>query len=187
MAFRKDLTGWQLGWLTVVRETGRRSRAGDVFWLVRCRCGVELEQYTSALLKKPKREGQAPRSCGCYCKTTRSPLYKGIGDLSKCFWLRVLSSAKRKGLVVALTIDDAWRLFVEQGRRCALTGLPIVLSPSSLAAGANTASLDRIDSAKGYIPGNVQWVHVVMQDMKSNFPQAEFIEWCRLVTDHTRR
>lgn len=55
------------------------------------------------------------------------------------------------------------------------------MSPSSMAAGASTASLDRKDSTKGYVPGNTQWVHLVINDMKSDFSQQEFVDWCTLV------
>jgi hypothetical protein len=42
-----------------------------------------------------------------------------------------------------------------------------------------TASLDRIDSSKGYIIGNVQWAHKMVNRMKNDMPQEEFIEFCR--------
>ena len=44
-----------------------------------------------------------------------------------------------------------------------------------------TASLDRIDSSKGYIEGNVQWVHKRVNLMKGNMSTENFIEWCNLV------
>jgi hypothetical protein len=45
--------------------------------------------------------------------------------------------------------------------------------------------LDRIDSSQGYVSGNVQWVHTIINFMKTSLPQREFIRWCRLVTDHS--
>jgi len=44
-----------------------------------------------------------------------------------------------------------------------------------------TASLDRIDSSKGYIEGNVQWVHRKINMMKQSYTQEEFIELCQAV------
>lgn len=44
-----------------------------------------------------------------------------------------------------------------------------------------TASLDRIDSTKGYIHGNLQWIHKDLNQMKSNRTQDEFLEWVRKV------
>jgi hypothetical protein len=45
-----------------------------------------------------------------------------------------------------------------------------------------TASLDRIDSSKGYVEGNVQWVHKRINIMKNDLSDSEFIEWCRVVS-----
>ena len=44
------------------------------------------------------------------------------------------------------------------------------------------ASLDRIDSSKGYIEGNVQWVHQNINMMKNKFDNQYFIEMCKLIT-----
>ena len=44
-----------------------------------------------------------------------------------------------------------------------------------------TASLDRIDSSKGYIKGNVQWVHKEFNKMKLDLLDKEFIDICKLV------
>lgn len=49
-----------------------------------------------------------------------------------------------------------------------------------------TASLDRIDSSKGYIEGNVQWVHKRINKMKLDDSDTEFIEWCRLIADFNK-
>jgi len=45
----------------------------------------------------------------------------------------------------------------------------------------NTASLDRIDSSKGYESGNIQWVHKQLNNMKQALPENEFFEWIKLV------
>lgn len=39
-----------------------------------------------------------------------------------------------------------------------------------------TASLDRIDSTKGYVEENVQWVHKDVNFMKSNLTEQRFKE-----------
>jgi hypothetical protein len=51
-------------------------------------------------------------------------------------------------------------------------------------AGGTTASVDRIDSSKGYIKGNVQWVHKTINKMKWGYSQGEFIEFCEAVVKH---
>ncbi len=44
-----------------------------------------------------------------------------------------------------------------------------------------TASLDRIDSRLGYEPGNIQWVHKDVNQMKWHLSNDRFIEVCRAV------
>lgn len=180
----RDLTGQEFGYLTAVQPTEERSRYG-VIWLARCRCGNEIKMSASDLSKKPKRPGQMPRSCGCFRKRNRSPKYKGIGDLSHTKWKNIQSRARLRGIEFDLSLEYAWNLFLAQGKKCALTGLPLALSPSSMAAGASTASLDRINSDEGYVEGNVQWVHVTINYMKQQLPQNDFVDWCRKVVDHS--
>lgn len=65
-------------------------------------------------------------------------------------------------------------LFVNQKQLCALSHLPLEMK--------STASLDRIDNARGYIKGNVQWVHKDINFMKQDLSQEEFIEYCQLIS-----
>ena len=45
-----------------------------------------------------------------------------------------------------------------------------------------TASLDRIDSTKGYVENNVQWTLKKINIMKNVFSQKEFIYLCNKVS-----
>ncbi len=74
--------------------------------------------------------------------------------------------AETRGLPFAITMLDAWTKFEEQRGRCALTGWPLELGLSSKAKSTQTASLDRIDSLEGYTPGNIQWVHKDLNQVK---------------------
>lgn len=179
----KDLTGVRRGMLTALRPSGESTRYG-VVWIVKCDCGNEIKMASADFMRKPKRPHQSPRSCGCYRKRNRSPKYKGVGDLSHSKFKNICKGAEERNLPFKITIKQAWDLFCKQNGRCALTGVPIVLDPSSMAAGANTASLDRIDNSKGYVRGNIQWVHVEINFMKHSRSQEEFVRWCRLVVDH---
>lgn len=89
------------------------------------------------------------------------------------------SNAAKRGIVFDVTKDDAYTLFVQQGKRCALTGTPIDLPDTN--SGKGTASLDRIDSTLGYTLGNIQWVHRDINMMKGSLTQDAFVEWCHQV------
>jgi hypothetical protein len=50
-----------------------------------------------------------------------------------------------------------------------------------------TASLDRIDNSKGYIVGNVWWVHKDINTMKMDFPLEQFRSYCKRVSEIAER
>lgn len=90
----------------------------------------------------------------------------------------VLRGARNRNIIFDINIEYLDSLIIKQNFKCALTGLNIVSG-----YGQKTASLDRIDSKKGYIQDNVQWVHKNINWMKRAFSQEEFINYCRLVTE----
>ena len=100
-------------------------------------------------------------------------------DVPAWYWKGIGVGAVSRGLTLTLTREDAWAIFEAQEGRCKLSSIPLVMGTS-----AHDASLDRIDSTKGYIPGNVQWVHKALNRMKGTLQDSEFREWCRLVTAH---
>jgi myo-inositol catabolism protein IolC len=70
-------------------------------------------------------------------------------------------------------------LYVKQDKKCALSGVKIYLPKNTCQSW--TASVDRIDSSKGYIVGNLQWVHKDVNWMKNDFDQKHFINTCSLI------
>ena len=64
---------------------------------------------------------------------------------------------KSKNIECTITKEYITQLFFEQNKQCALSGVYLSLSHVNERDWVyNTASLDRIDSDKGYINGNVQ-------------------------------
>lgn len=127
------------------------------------------------------------RSCGCLQKLNNHNhhAWKGHGEISMSEWNGIKGSSKRRKrhIPFCLTIEEAWDLFLKQERKCSLSGVEISFSERNKKYGAetNTASLDRIDSSKGYTIDNVQWVHKVVNIMKMSLSQDEFIQWCHTI------
>lgn len=74
-------------------------------------------------------------------------------------------------------IDLAYlkELWESQQGRCAYTGLPLrTRNHKTGRALIDVASLDRIDSSKGYVKGNVQFVSAALNLAKSDLPDSEF-------------
>jgi hypothetical protein len=141
-----------------------------------CSCGKATKKRIYHL-----RDGLI-QSCGCLRnETTRKTFFKGVGQLSMGRWSRILRDAATRDLKVEVTIDEAWALFLSQGGRCALSGLPITLSS---VPPHGSASLDRIDSRFAYVSGNVWWVHKDINIMKASHALQDFIDMCRAVARH---
>ena len=134
-----------------------------------CDCGGQ-KSYKAHILSRVE-------SCGCRKRRAGSanPLWKGHGQISKSRWCRIQSDAASRKIQFDLSIQQAWDIYVGQDAKCALSGVAIGFGLPP------TASLDRIDSSKGYHSGNVQWVHKKINMMKNVLPVDDFVMWCHLV------
>lgn len=110
--------------------------------------------------------------------------WKGYGEISSSKWGGYKKSAKERGLSFNIDMEYAWNIFVKQGRKCALSGVTLTFPTRQSKQSSATASLDRIDSSKGYIEGNVQWVHKDVNFMKRCISNEQFIEFCFNVVKH---
>jgi len=108
-------------------------------------------------------------------------------------WGRILRNAKLRGIAVELgAVKEAKEflyglLYTQQSNKCALSGLPISISNTvkgDMNRGETTASLDRINSTKGYSRDNVQWVHKTVNKMKMDLDESEFIGMCKAIASH---
>ena len=170
-----DLVGEKFGELKVVGKFVESQ--GRVLWICECVCGNEQKVRTSRLLN-----GKV-ESCGaCVMKGDKNHRWKGHEGLSGTRWKFIKGRTKRasRTLDFSISIEYAWELYQNQKGRCALSGLDI--SFPKTVSDYGDASLDRIDSAKGYIEGNVQWVHKDLNKMKFDLPEDRFIELCILVS-----
>jgi len=115
-------------------------------------------------------------------KWLEHPLYSA--ELHR-FWGYAVSTAKsgaqNRGLVFNIDKEYALGLYLEQNGRCALSGIKLIPEFGAGAKNHVKPSLDRINSAKGYTHTNVQVVAAIVNIMKNDMPQDEFIRWCNRV------
>jgi hypothetical protein len=111
-------------------------------------------------------------------KNKENPIKTSDVNMTGTCFYRVKYNATVRSIEFSLTKEYLVELFAKQGGRCCFTGEPLILAESRK---SGTASLDRIDSLKGYVEGNVQWVHKRINLMKWDFSQEEFLNWCFLV------
>lgn len=137
----------------------------------KCYCGADFICWAEHIMS-----GHV-KSCGCYRRRHYA------GDISANRWTRVANDAKKRGIIFDITINDAWNLFLRQNKRCALTGR-LLNFKEKRSIEPQTASLDRIDSKKGYTIDNIQWVHRDINLAKHTQKQEDFIKMCKEVAEY---
>lgn len=180
----QDEIGKVFGKLTPI-ATEKDKNGYNSRYICKCDCG-----NTHSVAKTHLRSGRITH-CGCVRhEGAKHHQWTGVGEISSAFWYdRVIRSANgskygdrtRKSKELTLTIQQAWDLFLKQDRKCALSGTKLQF-PKRSKDESWTASLDRIDSSKGYIPGNVQWVHKDINIMKNKFDNDYFIHVCKQIS-----
>lgn len=140
---------------------------------VRCECGKEEWVRIHALRQK-----KAGLCMNCRAKGERSPTFGGYKDMPGRVMSRIkacASARKHTKNTIDFDAEFIYNLFHTQNGACKITNIDLDWE---------TASLDRIDSSKGYTKNNVQWVHRVVNKMKLNMLDDEFISWCKLIVKH---
>jgi hypothetical protein len=149
-------------------------------WICKCDCGnIHRTLATNLLSRKIKSCGCLGSSCG-----KNNINWKGYEEISGQYWNSLKTNAKRRKIKFSILIKDAWKLYLTQNKKCALSDIPLSFSENKKEKSKATASLDRIDSSKGYILGNVQWVHKDINFMKMDLPEEYFIEICNKIVSH---
>jgi len=163
----EDLTGRRFYSLVILSYV-KNDKFGKAIWKVRCDCGKEKNINASGM------KAGIVKSCGCY---KRRKLSKGYKDISGSWWRKLQKSAVVRGYDFDITIEEVWGIFVRQNKKCALSAVDLVMFPNNDKYYLQTASLDRIDSTKGYYRNNVQWVHKRVNFLKRNYPEEELLYW----------
>lgn len=172
----EDLTGKVFGLWTVLGCGGYIKKTKNLSWVCRCKCGGELYVQSYAL-----RKGLSKKCPWC---SKEYPTDK----VPPTIWLRTKNNAAKRNIEFELTNSYAFSLFLSQERKCALTGVDLIFPRTSkdLLDGNYNASLDRINSEKGYIFGNVQWLDKDVNFMKRRMTDESFIKVCENVVMHQK-
>lgn len=168
-----NLINKKFGKLKVINRNKNPRKSTAVFWDCKCSCGNLHTVRTTTLLNGTSKQ----------CTNCAHPK-KGYKDIPNILWKSIINGAKQRGLEFKITIEDAYKLYIKQNKRCSLTNLELNMAKNQaehLMYKTTTASLDRIDSSKGYIKNNIQWIHKDVNLMKYKFNQDYFIKICSLI------
>ena len=171
--------------------------------LIKCEgCGKEFQKETRYVKSAQKKGRKNYCTLSCHAETTREEKlgewvisqenkefvkkmagnrldeYSPFRTLLKSCRTRKNKSGNSKG-EFDLDLPYLKSLWEEQSGKCAITKVDLVLEPSY---NKNfQASLDRIDSSKGYVKGNVRYISVSVNWLKNNMDDnhlREFIQIC---------
>ncbi len=158
------------------------SKGQDGRWYKACSSCGTLQSY----LRKNYAEESArlQKECkSCSNKKTENCSRGFYEDIRLSWFNKFQTSAELRNLAFNITPEYLWNLFKEQDYRCALTDWPIGWAEIGA---IHTASIDRIDSDKGYVVGNVQLVHKDVNMAKQQFSQDYFIEMCHAISNKVK-
>lgn len=170
----KDISNQKFGSLIVIEKSDYKPESGytkTAWWKCKCDCGKICIKNGVDL-----RTGRT-KTCGCQISLINKRNWCGYGDIPKSKWGVINQNALQRGQEFLITIEYCDKIWKKQGGKCYLSGLPISFKD-------NTASLDRIDSSKGYIKNNVAWCHKHINFCKQMYSKDYFIELCKRVCEY---
>lgn len=163
----------------VVISGPRVTKNHCIEWLVECDCGRNRRWIQGNGLTDISKSFECSQ-CAAEKRGKLQSMSNGrVGDLSLTRFTRIKRSAKVRGIEFNLTIEYLWNLFISQKQICSITG--------DFIQSIENASLDRIDSSKGYVPGNVQWVTCQANLSKHTMSMDELYTFCRKVLNHSNQ
>lgn len=161
--------GTKFGEWTVINDKPIPKGNGYYHFECQCSCGV-IRTVSNSNLKRG-----ISTNCGCIRYKNPAHNYQGLGNLSQKYFTRLRKGAEQRHYEFDLTKEYLLKIF---NGKCNLSGVDIELNRNTE---KQTASVDRIDSSKGYVEGNVQWIHKKLNWLKRSMSDKDFIDWCKLI------
>ena len=176
----RQMNGWKvLGY----HSTKEKPSGSRVDWLCEClSCGIQKQIPMYNIVSE-----KSKMCFKCANKNKdgdKNNNWKGIGSVPSSTITKIKNNAISRNLAFELDGNYLNSLWESQNHKCALTGLELGLKAKSKKDNpwSKIASLDRKDSNKGYVVGNVRWVHPIINIMKNQFTDEIFISMCKQVS-----
>lgn len=140
---------------------------------------------------KPIEDFNFYKSQTCYCfsckesygqRTKERIRNRKFGTIERMLYNRVKDTKQRKKWENNLTPSYLLEIYHKQKGNCFYSGIKMITDRSDLYA----LSIDRIDSMKGYIKGNIVLCCNIINQMKSNLSVDEFLKICGTITLHSQ-
>lgn len=175
-----DLKGKKFGKLLVKEFAGHKNNLRQ--WLCICDCGNEKIIRGGHLTKG------FTKSCGCEAHPSKSnhKSWKGYEEIPLDFFTTIKRNAEIRKIEFDITVEYLWEIFIKQNRKCAISGKELRFGRVTKDTKGKNVSVDRIDSTKGYINGNVQWTDKQINIMKNKMTMKEFLSLCNEIVKYNK-
>jgi hypothetical protein len=169
-----DLTGKRFGRLVVIEKTNKKGKAA--YWLCKCDCGNEK------IVKGYHLRAKHVVSCGCYGEERKK---RPFGESCKeQVYKTYKHSAKIKGFEFLLSEEYFFKLTSDNCFYCGES--PSNINKNTFNNGDYVYNgIDRVDSSKGYIEGNVVPCCKTCNYAKRRMASKDFLDWVERVYNHS--
>jgi hypothetical protein len=191
---KQNLIGQKFNKLTIIEHVAYRR--------VKCKCDCGTEKECDLYdLKRNRIIG-----CGCARNTpelrelAKIRAYelqeKGIlniggghrlADRYTCYriFLKRMKNRNKGSKICDISLEDLEEVWVKQNGLCSYTNLPLILAthtnPRKDVPDWNLASIDRIDSSKGYVKDNIQFVSRTINYAKNDMSHEDIIKFLHFI------
>lgn len=183
-----------------------RKRNRKTVTVVCANCKKTFEKVKSEVVRNAKkgRNNYCSRECAVKgAVKTRTGVKRGIAtDEQKNHLLEICGNRrdeytpyrytfrtiKARYKEVDITIDDLIEVWKNQNGKCPYTGYDLILPENGNLKKIDIfhrASLDRIDSSKGYVKGNIQFVSTPINYLKSDKTDEEVRKFLKDISEYT--
>lgn len=158
--------------------SGPHLETDHIIYEARCSCGKTRFIQAKELLD-PNHRFQCQK-CAQKLRGIKAQFANGrIGELCMTKYSKMKRTAAQRKIEFVVSLEELWDLYLQQNRRCAITG--------DIINNINNASLDRINSSKGYFIENVQWVTKQANLSKHVMSMDELYTFCKKVLNHANQ
>lgn len=155
----------------LIQEYAGSDKFGKILVKCLCECGNTSILVYNSLVRN------LTLSCGCFKKEVNRK--EGYKEISASFLSKVKRDAIKRHIPFNLSTEDIWNVYINQNKKCKLSNVEIKFYPNYNQQKFQTASIDRIDSTKGYYKDNIQIVHKRINILKGNLDKEELKFWIK--------
>jgi hypothetical protein len=118
-----------------------------------------------------------------YKKQVENDLGLSSNRSAEAWITKIIYKASKRNKLFEIDKEYVLNIYKKQNGKCALSGQILTFHKNNL---SSNISIDRIDSSKGYVIGNIQLVCTHVNIMKWDKSTEELLSWCEKIILNTK-